>query len=347
MYAGRPANLTRVRGSATRGQTGSIRSLHQGGVLGGKLRRLGGPGALYLDRSGDLRATLYLSGTRRSGATGFGRVLGSTPDTRLMIETGASRSRRERLDYPLGCYLTPGTPDERLEQLFDRLLSGQARARDLDRFNIARRPARRVVVDEVTANLLPWLTARYPAMPVVYVLHHPFAVAWSCTEFGMESDRLARALLLRTLGPADPEFRPILERTLFLYYVREWCVENVLALRKLPIGAVHPVFAEHLVADPAGEVAALQSYLAGKGGPWSAWRANDDAARELPRAVLERPDGEPDRTAGGVNAWRSRVDSRTVGHAIEVLGEYGLERVYGAEPTPLVGRHDLLRGPEA
>ena len=149
-------------------------------------------------------------------------------DAAMPWESLHPRPDREAQSYfrhgvPFAAYVDPMEDDYRLSTLFDQVFSGRYRSSFADQRNRARLPIRRFVKDTNTVNLLPWIVAHYPEVPIIYLLRHPFAVSWSYTELGWRSDPLGRLLVNEHFGSHQAEFSAELIRQTFLYNVTLWC----------------------------------------------------------------------------------------------------------------------------
>jgi hypothetical protein len=305
---------------------------------------------LFLERNHDPARTALVLGSGRSGTTWLAEAIARRHRSRLLFEPfhpllGAI-GEGKRL------FLDPAEHPLAFERPAERVLSGRARGAYIDGIRIARLPRGRVVKDVHASNLLPWLRASHPAIPVVYVVRHPIAASLSRlrsdTFYGI-GDYLATAA-----GRDDAEGSPA-AAWLPLYdthrddpeplvrLVAEWCIENAYPLSRGEDPGVALAFYENAVLDPASELARIGELCTGALGP----------SRELPEigemrapsatdwqgtAAEAQRSGEWERLLG---RWTDEVPQPVVRRCLEVLSEFGLEWLYGEGPLPAAGPRPL------
>jgi hypothetical protein len=294
---------------------------------------------LFLERDHDVTSTCFVLGSARSGTTWAAEVLSAANDTRFIMEPFDDRCSQFRGGLPDATYLSPGARDERLEYFADRVFSGQLRSQWTDQFNHAHHPVRRVVKDVRTVALLGWFRSRYPTMPVVYLLRHPFATAWSMATlgWGTHGSLLGETSRLDTVTEVE---RRILLPQAFVAEVTRWCVEQSRGLRHLDDG-VHVVFYEDLVAEPALGFTSISHYLATRSPAWRNWEP-DAATYARPSATSVRREA-PTSARDWVSTWQGLIDDATVDHALSIVKQFGLDDVYGLNSTPNVRADELWR----
>ncbi|MCA1687539.1 MAG: sulfotransferase [Actinobacteria bacterium] len=293
-------------------------------------------GTLHVDAgNGDHRNSVFLAGSGRSGTTWVSEIINHRNAYRLVFEpfhpgkVGMCESFRRKQ------YLRP---DDRREEYLGparRILTGGLRNYWTDRFN-KKFVARRRLIKDIRANLLlGWISENFPGMPIILLLRHPCAVATSRLALGwrdnllemMEQEELVEDFLL----PVEAEIRGAqgaFERHLF-----SWCIENYVPLRQFGPGEIQLSFYENFLAYPEDEIRRLFTFL-GEGFDGRVYRA------------LSRPSP---LSCGGespsVDAWRRSVTDSQLERAVEILGLFGLDRVYGEGTMPdPSGAHALMGG---
>jgi hypothetical protein len=216
-------------------------------------------------------------------------------------------------------------PDDRREEYLGparTILTGGLRSFWTDRFN-EKLVARRRLIKDIRANLLlGWMRANFPGMPIVLLLRHPCAVVASRLALGwrdvlsetMEQEELVEDFLV----PMEAEIRAArggFERHLFT-----WCIENYVPLKQFGPGEIHLCFYENVLTRPELELPRLFSFL----GEGFDERVYDKLKRPSPLS----------RDVAAVDAWRRSVTGRQLERAVEILGLFGLDRVYGEAPMP-------------
>jgi hypothetical protein len=300
-----------------------VRGRPPGAVLS---RLLGG---LYVDLNREHEISVFLAGSGRSGTTWLSEVINYRDEYRLVFEPFYPEKVRAFESFSRRQYLRP---DDRREEYLGparAALTGALRSCWTDRFHRVF-VARRRIVKDIRANLLlGWLRANFPGMPMVLLLRHPCAVVESQLRLGWRDDALddalaQDALIQDHLHPFESAIRSAqdpFERRVFL-----WCVENYVPLKQLAPGEIHLAFYERLLTDPEDEFGRLFSSL----------------GREMDNGAFARfQPGHPSPTSRGgtggnpsVDGWTRSVPEMKVKRTVEILGLFGLDRVYGEGPLP-------------
>ncbi len=304
-------------------------------MMGSPLSRM--LGGLYVDLGkGDIRRSIFLAGSGRSGTTWLSQVINHKGDFRYVFEPFNPREVVTFRHFRSKQYLRPDDMREEFLEPARLALTGGLRDLWTDRFN-ARLIARRRLIKDIRANLLlGWMRANFPGMPIILLLRHPCAVVASRLALGwrdnlsetMEQEDLVEDFLL----PVEAEIRSAsddFERHLFL-----WCIDNYVPLMQFEPGEIHVCFYENLLVNPEEELRSLFNYLD---------ETPDDRVygKLLSPSPLSRKDGPPP----SVDAWRTHVSPGRLQRTMEILGLFGLDRVYGEGTMPdLSGARALMDG---
>lgn len=221
--------------------------------------------AAYVDLRHRLDDTTLVVSTGRSGSTWVAEVINHRNEYRLVFEPFRNDRVRKARPFRLGQYIDPADQSHPLARTIDALLAGRVRSFWVDRPNRRRLVSRRIVKEIRITNLLPWIRARHPALPVVYVVRDPVAVARSWLQLGWsdELDELLAQpqLLARFAGLGDEITAIARDDDPFGRHVLRWCLENAIPLREHASLGVHLVVYEQLRATPEPELARLFAYL--------------------------------------------------------------------------------------
>jgi hypothetical protein len=295
-------------------------------VIGGRLDRL--LGGLYVDLGRrDHRDSVFLAGSGRSGTTWVADVVNHKGDYRLVFEPFHPGKVGIFSNFASKQYLRPGDRREEYLTPARQVLTGELRSPWTDRFHRGFAPRRRLIKDIRANLLLGWMRANFPGMPMILLLRHPCAVVASRLALGWKDnlcETLAQGELVEDfLRPMEAEIkgaRDAFERHLFV-----WCIDNHVPLRQFAPGEIHLAFYEHFVADPEAETRRLFASLGERGDG----RVRRALARPSP---LTRKDA----ASGGwpLDAWRRSVTDAQLRRATEILGLFGLDRVYGEGTMP-------------
>ena len=259
---------------------------------------------------------------------------------RLVFEPLRGKAVGLSRDLTRGHYVPAGTDDPALRSIFERIFDGRVRGLWIDRANTARLPRGRVIKDCLGTNLASFVAQNFPEVPLVFLLRHPIATAYSVTQLGWPDD-LDPLLANRNL--LEDQFAEQLhliesvashERESIAAVVLRWCLENSLPVRTLPPGSAHFVFYETLLTHPQQELGRLAEYL-GNRSPrlWRDW--HPDAS------LLTRPSGTAWRDADSsptneqrIGGWCTDISHHDLRRSIEVLDSFGLSQMYGQSVEP-------------
>lgn len=310
-----------------------------------RARRAPTPRVTYLDLNHDPSRTLLLASSGRSGSTWLSEALSEGIGCRTIFEP----LRRDFVPLSRGVrwgqYLDPDGADPAVEDVVTKVLEGRVRSRWSDKFNTARLPRRRLVKEIRATNLLPWVAARYPDTPVVYLLRHPVACSLSAAALNWKpflGEFYAQPSLME--GPLGP-FADYVHETeaggdLLTAHVLRWCMENFVPVNMLERGSVHVVFYEDMVADPANELSRLNAFMERFDVAWPGVTMSSSAERRASRTNYRKTDvsGGADKLA----RWTETLSPASLARACEIVERFGLGRVYGAGVRPLVAADELL-----
>jgi Sulfotransferase family len=305
-------------------------------VIGAGLYRL--LGGLYVDLGQDHRDSVFLAGSGRAGTSWVSEIINYRGEYRYVFEPFHPGKVDVCKNFRSKQYLRP---DDRREEYLEparKVLTGALRSRWTDRFH-RRFVARRRLIKDIRANLLlGWMRANFPGMPIILLLRHPCAVVASRLALGWKdnlSETMGQEELVEDfLRPMEPEIRgarDAFERHLFL-----WCIENYVPLRQFAPGEIHLAFYENFLARPEDEIRRLFSFLG---------RDFDERVYQTlnrPSPLSRKGDGPG---VPSVDSWRRHVTGARLERTVEVLGLFGLDRVYGegAMPDPS-GAYALMGG---
>jgi hypothetical protein len=303
-------------------------------LIGAPLFRL--LGGLHVDLGkGDHRSSVFLAGSGRSGTTWVSGMINHRNGYRFVFEPFNPGKVRIYRHFRRKQYLRP---DDRREEYLGparTVLTGGLRNPWADRFN-RRFVARRRLIKDIRANLLlGWMRENFPGMPIVLLLRHPCAVVASRLALGwrdvlsetMEQEELVDDFLL----PVEAEIREA--RGNFERHLFSWCIENYVPLRQFGPGEIHLSFYEGFLARPEHELRRLFAFL------------GETFDRRVYHALKHPSPLNREGEVASVDAWQRSVTDRQLERAVEILGLFGLDRVYGegAMPDPS-GAHALMGG---
>jgi hypothetical protein len=300
---------------------------------------------LFLDSNRDVRKTVLLAGSGRSGTTWIVDVANYDNHYRLMIEP-FNRARVPAVkDFRRRQYLRPSDTDPIFLRPATAIFTGAIRDGFIDQLNRRLIASTRIVKDVGCTLMLGWLRARFPGMPIIYVLRHPCAVAYSRTKLGWDDvreDYLGQPELIEDhLAPYVNAIRDA--KAGFEQHVFTWCVENYIPFRQFGPGEMHVAFYENFCVDPVRELDRMFGFLG---------RPYDERvfARLTRSAVSGRTLGRQRSTAvmsaEALNEpWRRQLSQAEVDRAREIVASFGMDRIYDRDGLPdLNGVRSMFAG---
>jgi hypothetical protein len=309
------------------------------------------PRVTYLDLAGGPSRSVLILGSQRSGSTLLGEVLVHHDRQRFMFEPFWSAAVGESRHFARGRYEDPESDNPELDRLLETLLSGTIRNLHVDRFNTSRFPRGRVIKDIFATNLAPYVAAHLPEVPLIFLLRHPVAAAHSAVALGWEDDLetiLQQGDLITGQFAAQvPLIESVVarERHTIVSFALRWCLENYLPLLMLRRASTHVVLFEDLVQSGESELDRLAAFLRRRSPAlWSSWRP--DPALLLRPSASSRPrdEGWPSQEQLR-SGWRDEIAPAQLERSLEILQAFGLDRLFGAGPDPLVGVDEVLIKP--
>lgn len=296
---------------------------------------------ICFDLDHDHENTVFLAGNGRSGSTWVSDILNYRNAYRVIFEPFHPRHVPLCKSFQYRQYLRPGNKDEKYLVPARAILTGRIRGPWVDRANRKLISRKRIVKDIRANHMLKWLKVNFPGLPMIMLFRHPCAVANSRLKMGWENNMdsfLAQPELMEDhLQP----FREEIERasTDFEKHVFQWCIENYVPLRQLSGGDVHLAFYERFCEAPGEEVDRMFTFLnleydkrifswLGLGIPSMTTRA-----------------GSPVRSGKNLTSgWTEEFNAAQVQRAVDILGLFGLDRIYAREPMPNIdGAYSMLR----
>jgi len=291
---------------------------------------------LIFDR-GDIENTILLTGSGRSGTTWLENLLNHDNSKRIIFEPFHNTRNGSISHWNPRQYLHPDENRPEYTEPLDEILSGKFRSTWSDQFN------KKIIVSSrlikaIRANfLLPWIHKRYPGIPIIFLMRHPCAVAYSRIQLGWEasvSNILAQKSLMKCcLEPFANILSDELEE--FERHILVWCVENYVPLTQMKTGSMHVVFYEDLVLQKDVEIR-------------SAFKAVGQTAPDLEKlemnqpSALTRADSSINQGEDILKSWTKNIAQPQVDRAVDLLTQFGLNRIYNESIHPQMSADTVL-----
>jgi|SRR5579864_1804529 len=295
---------------------------------------------VHFDVNPDLRATVLVAGTGRSGTAWAANITNYDNGARYMFEPFNPYKVSICANFRYRQYLRPQTTDPRYVEPARAILTGRVKNDWIDQFN-RRVFSNRRVIKEIRANLmLRWIKTQFPEVRLVLMLRHPCADANSRLHLGWQShldELLAQPELVQDfLSPFEDAIRSA--STEFEKHVFLWCIENFVALRQLQPDDAHLVFYENLCEHPKREIERLFSFLGQPVEPAVFRRLAQPSELSREESAIVRGDSL-------IDSWRHQVSPDASKRAIEILALFGLDGLYTLETSmPDVPRAERMLG---
>lgn len=288
---------------------------------------------LYRDTHSDIRRSIMVAGTARSGTTWVTDLITSQIPCRVMFEPFHSQQVGAFRRFSYFHYMRPSDENPELWAYCHRILSGDIRHKWIDR-HVERIFSQYRVIKDTRANLfLAWLHRHFPEVPLLFVMRHPCAVALSRMRLGWWTDKDIEPFLSqpKLVGDFLADKMQIVRRarTVEEKHAIVWCISNLVPIRQFESRQLHVVYYENLCTQPRQEVARIFRVIG---------HEYDDAIF----ASAQRPSYTAVRTSAivtgedKVTRWKRELSPTQISNILSVVEGFGLGYVYGDSVTPLI-----------
>ncbi len=280
------------------------------------------------------RRVIWLLGNGRSGTTWVASLINHDSRHREMFEPFHPWYVQSSSFLQPHLYLRRRERHPQLERLAQQVFSGSFHH---PRVNTpASRPSfgQGIVIKDIFANLFAhWAAHRFPALKIVMLVRHPFAVALSKLKKSHWSwlkeprDLLGQRNLLEDhLQPfAELIRKTSLQRDFILSQIVIWAITHYVPLRQFDPKQLHVVFYEDVVRAPHAEVSRILRFAEANAGPHPL---------RLKKRLLRRPSRysrKQSNVLAGVSpitAWRDALPAEKVDAGLAILRAFGMDELY-------------------
>jgi len=284
---------------------------------------------VYIDCNLNYTNSIFLAGTGRSGTTWISNIINYKNEYRFIFEPFHPYKVYSFRKFRYRQYFRPENNDSEFIEPVESMLSGRLRNVWSDSLN-KRFISNKRLIKDIRANLiLKWIYVNFPGIPIILLLRHPCAVAYSKCKLNWDThleEFLAQDdLITDFLSPFKDEIKKTestFEKHLFL-----WCIENYVPLKQFNEGEIHLAFYENFCANPEYEIDRLFQFLG---------KTYDDAVfknLKIP-SVETRHESSIITGENMVDSWRKHIPNEQVQRAAHILGLFGLDKVYSQESLP-------------
>ena len=285
---------------------------------------------LYIDFNLDDGAPIFLAGTGRSGTSWVANIINYKNEYRYIFEPFHPHNVNLCRKFRYRQYLRPENQDIDFIKPAKAILAGKIRNSWIDSKN-RKFISRKRFIKDIRANLLlKWIQANFHGVRIILLIRHPCAVDNSRVKLNWGShlgEFLAQKELMEDfLNPfrvAIEEAQSIFEQQIFL-----WCIENYVPLKQFNKHEIHLAFYENFCKDPKSEIDRLFGFLGKK--------FDNTALLNLQKPYVVREESAIISGDNLINSWKQYITGEQVEKAIEILGLFGLDKIYSEDSSPCV-----------
>jgi hypothetical protein len=290
----------------------------------------------FLDYNRKPSASALLAGKGRSGTSWMAEVVNYRKDYRYIFEPFHPSEVPAFRHLSPKKYVRPDAQDPEFLQLVNSVLRGKLKNEWTDYMysNNSRWIYNKRLIKTIRAGLfLKWLKVNFPEVPIVLAVRHPCAVASSIINQDwmpllsvlMEQEALVQDFLTPFVDSIDSA------ADAFEEHVFSWCIEYYVVFKQFEPGEIHLLFYEKLWEQPEKEIESLFGFLG---------KEYDSRAVEAirrPSALTTRQSEQAIASGEEVlTKWQKTVTREQTKRCIDILGVFGLDRVYTDAPMPNV-----------
>jgi hypothetical protein len=286
----------------------------------------------YINPDADLRKSILVAGTARSGTTWLGDLIASQIPSRILFEPFNPDLVPEYRGFRYLQYMRPGTENPEFYAFARKVFSGEIRNRWIDHQN-ERVHSEYRLIKEIRINLaLKWLHDNFPEVRIVFLLRHPCAVVSSRMELGWATDKdiepflsqadlvndyLGQHLELIRNAKMEEEKHAII-----------WSISNLVPLEQFMPGELKIVYYENLCTQPEIELPSLFASIGQKYESPRLDQINEPSqTTRISSAVVSGRDK--------VTHWKKKLSPAQIDTILRVVESFGLNHLYADSSLPL------------
>ena len=287
---------------------------------------------VYVNPDPDLRKSILVAGTARSGTTWLADLIASQIPCRILFEPFNPDLVPGYRGFHYFQYMRPATKNPEFGAFAQRLFRGEIRNLWIDRQNERIRSEFRLI-KEIRINLaLKWLHDQFPVVPILFLIRHPCAVVASRMELGWATDHDIQPFLSQP-DLIEDHLAPYLNLIKNAETAEEkhaiiWSVSNLVPLKQFQPNEIKMVFYENLCTQPLAELTSVFASIGQK---------SLDAVID----TIDRP-SQTTRVASALvtgsdklSSWRKKLSPSQVDNIFRIVDGFGLSQLYDASLLPL------------
>jgi Sulfotransferase family len=213
---------------------------------------------LYRDTNKDIRKTIMIAGTGRSGTTWLADIIASQIPCRILFEPFHSTMVSEFHQFNYFQYMRPTEPNDILLSYCRKVFTGDIRNNWIDSKVDHIYHTHRVIKDIRTNLFLKWVHNQFPDLPIIFIIRHPCAVVQSLIELKWDPDKditqfLSQKNLIDDFLADKIDLIKSLEMPEEKHAVI-WCILNLVPTIQFEPSMLNMIFYENLCTSPESEV---------------------------------------------------------------------------------------------
>lgn len=285
----------------------------------------------YFNPDPDLRKSILVAGTARSGTTWLGDLIASELPSRILFEPFNPHLVAEYREFSYFQYLEPGTANPSFHAYAQSVFTGKIRNRWIDRQN-ERIFSNYRIIKEIRANLaLKWLHDSFPEVPILLLIRHPCAVVLSRMELGWATDSDIESFLSQP-DLVEDHLAPYMDviqgaRTNEEKHAVIWCVSNLVPLKQCQPEEIKFVYYENLCIQAEVELAGIFKTISHE------YTEQIGRKIDLPSQTT-RNSSAVVTGSDRIKSWKKGLDDSQIDKILRVVESFGLGHLYGDSFLP-------------
>jgi len=284
----------------------------------------------YINITYNINNTILISGTARSGTTFISELVNYKNEYRLIFEPFDPQRVKICKDFEIKQYIRPNCKDAKYIELTKLILSGHIRNYWVDQGNKLFVSDKRIVKDIRINFMLKWIRNNFHNMPIILILRHPCAVAYSNIKMGwkahLEQILKQQNLITDYLSEYLDYIKNI--KSNFEQHILLWCLENYIPLKQFKQDEIFVVFYEKLCLNPKNEIDLLFQYINKK--------YDIDIFKKFKKPSTMSRDNAIIHGENLLDRWKKNISKEQTKKALEILNLFNLDKIYLEDNMPII-----------
>ena len=281
--------------------------------------------------------TVILAGSGRSGTTWVQEIINYNNLFRTLFEPFHSKKVDSLSHWHYRQYLRSSNNLPEFATPARNIIEGNTTNTWINKFNKNSTSSKQLIKD-IRINLcLNWMYHNFKDLPVILLLRHPCAVAYSRLRLGWKThlqDFLVQDDLVNDfLLPHKKEIEECDD--IFNMHIFMWCIENIVPLTQFNRGEIHIVFYENICLETESEIMKIFNYI---DEPYSQLALNSSFK---PSATSHSRDTSASE-GNHVHLWKKHLTGTQINSAKSICDSFGLGKLYGHDDLPIYNNEEIF-----